>query len=118
MEPLSDDRIVVRKIGDGVKAFGTPWPGEGGIAVNSSTDLAAMLFIIHGSDNRMRALEPGAALERLFQVASIPWYNAGMRDPLLGLCEQLVKQVPCYEFAFRPDASAAAAVKEFAGEMW
>ena len=116
MEPLSDDRIVVRKIGDGLRAFGTPWPGEGGIAVNRGTDLAAMLFIVHGNDNRIRPLAPRAALERLLPVASIPWYNTAMLGPLLGLCEELVGRVPSYEFAFRPDASAADAVKEFAGE--
>ncbi|MBW1743970.1 MAG: hypothetical protein JRJ47_11195 [Deltaproteobacteria bacterium] len=36
---LSDDRVVVRKIGEAFKAFGTPWPGEEGIAENTSVPL-------------------------------------------------------------------------------
>ena len=117
IELVSDDRIVIRKIEDTFRGFGTPWPGEGGIAKNSSVPLAGMFFITHEMENRIRPLEPRDALERLFVVASIPWYNDDLCPRLLGLCEELVSRVPAYELAFRPDAEVGTVVKEFVSSL-
>jgi hypothetical protein len=72
---LSDDRIVVRKIDGGFKAYGTPWPGEAGIALNKSEPLSSIFFINHGSANRIKEITTQEALERLLPVTSIPWYD-------------------------------------------
>src|SRR4030042_3082840 len=50
-ELLSDDRIAVRKIDDKFRIFGTPWPGDAGIALNKSVNLSGIFFIRHGTEN-------------------------------------------------------------------
>jgi hypothetical protein len=45
VELVSDDRIIVRKIGDGFVGYGTPWPGEAKIAANKKAPLAGILFL-------------------------------------------------------------------------
>jgi hypothetical protein len=61
---LSDDRIVARKIDDDFKAYGTPWPGDAGIACNKSMPLAGIFFINHGSANGIKEITPQEALAR------------------------------------------------------
>jgi len=110
---LSDDRVVVRRLADGFHAYGTPWPGEAGVARNLGAPLAALLFLAHGAENRIVPMSPQEALRRLLQVASIPWYNEKLVGPLLGLCEELLTEVPAYQLCFTPGESPAPTVRGF-----
>jgi hypothetical protein len=78
---LSDDRIVLRPSGTGVRAWGTPWHGEGGFAAPDWGPLGAVFFLRHGRTTRLRPLFPAEAA------------------------------VPAFELAFRPDRSAIAAAQ-------
>ena len=85
---LSDDRIVVRKIDGVFKAYGTPWAGEAGIAVNKNVPLSGMFFINHASDNRIKEITPGQAVKRLLPVTSISWYDREIMFEILTFCEE------------------------------
>jgi hypothetical protein len=110
---LSDDRIVVRKIEGGFKAYGTPWPGEAGIALNKSVPLAGIFFINHGSANRIREITPKEALARLLPVTSIPWYDREVMDRILTFCEDLISSVPIYELDFKPSVEVVDVFERF-----
>ena len=113
MELLSDDRVVVRSIGDDFKVYGTPWPGEAGIAHNKKASLGGIFFIFHGTTNSIREIEPKTAVERLLPVASIPWYDKEVIPGMLDFCESLATNVPAYELHFKPGPEGADALKEF-----
>lgn len=102
---LSDDRMVVRGIGETWKAFGTPWPGEAGAALNESALLEAVYFLAHGKSSRVRELDKREAVERFLQVTSVPWYDREVMPEVLFFCEELVNRVPCFELQFVPDSS-------------
>jgi hypothetical protein len=110
---LSDDRIVVRKIDGGFKAFGTPWPGEAGIALNKSVPLSSIFFINHGSTNRIKEITPQEALARLLPVTSIPWYDREVMDKILTFCEDLISSVPIYELDIKPSVEVADVFERF-----
>lgn len=110
---MSDDRIVVRKTAEGLRMFGTPWPGEAGIARAEDAALSGIIFITHGRDNAIVPLEPKHALERLLTVCSIPWYDKEVLPPALGFVHDLVESVPSYLFDFTPTAEAAEAIGGF-----
>lgn len=110
---LSDDRVVVREVEGAWRAFGTPWAGEAGIAMNASEQMDAIMFIAHGDENRLSELGPTAALERLLPVASIPWFDPETMVAITQTCASLTASVPAYEFAFRPDADAAECLRCF-----
>lgn len=103
IETLSDDRVVIRKIDETFKVFGTPWPGEGGIAVNKSVPLSGIFFISHGSDNKIKEIDKKEALERLLPVTSIPWYDEETMTKILAFCDVLISNIPTYELHFKPD---------------
>jgi len=99
---LSDDRMLVRKMGDDIRCYGTPWPGEEGIASNSGVNLAGIFFLCHGEDNRLRMIEPGQAFKMLLPVVSIPWYDREICLSIMRFCEDFLSQIPAYELCFRP----------------
>jgi hypothetical protein len=110
---LSDDRIVVRKLGDGYKAYGTPWPGEAGIATNRGVSLSAIFFIYHGSENRIKEMSRKEALERLLPVISISWYDRKAVEEILDFCDGMVSHVPAFELYFKPDVEVANVLRNF-----
>ncbi len=110
---LNDERVAVRKINGEFKAFGTPWPGDAGIAVNRGLPLSGIFFIHHGPRNRIREIESGEAIKRLLPLATIPWYDPEVMTKTLLFCEDLVSHVPSYDFHFTPEG-VADVMKEFA----
>jgi hypothetical protein len=113
IEILSDDRIAVRKTDNTFKAFGTPWPGEGKIAVNKTAPLAGIFFIIHADNNRISEISPQKAVEKLLPVVSIPWYNSEIMTKTLLMCENLTSGIPAYELYFKPDTGIADLFEKF-----
>ncbi len=110
---LSDDRVAIRKIQGAFQAFGTPWPGEGGVAENRSVPLSAIFFITHGAANRIEAVEPPEALERLLPVTSIPWYDREVVPKMLSFCEDLISHIPTYDLHFKPGHEVVDVFEEF-----
>jgi len=113
---LSDDRIVVRKMDGAFRAYGTPWPGEAGIAINKSVPLSGIFFINHASYNRIKQITPGQALKRLLPVTSIPWYDREIMSEILTFCEDLILNVPIYELYFKPSVEVVDVFEKFVSE--
>jgi hypothetical protein len=115
-ELLSDDRIIVRKIDDAYTMFGTPWPGEAGIAKNTSHPLHGIAFIHHGTKNEIKEIDPKIALKQLLPVVSIPWYDEAIMLMIVDFCEGLVTTIPTYELHFKPDVEIANFLEDFLNE--
>jgi len=101
-EMVSDDRIVVRKVRNVFKGYGTPWPGDLGVAVNKSAPLSGIFFIHHGSRNRIKPIPTHEAVEKLLPVISVPWYDRTLVPHMLAFCEDLTRRVPAYDLYFKP----------------
>lgn len=113
IEVLSDDRIVVRKMRNNFMAFGTPWPGEEGMAVNKSVPLSAMFFLSHGDQNKIEGINPQKAIERLLPVVSIPWYDKEIMTNILLFCDDIIANVPSYELQFKPGEEVVDVFEKF-----
>jgi hypothetical protein len=111
---LSDDRIVIRKSTAGYILYGTPWPGDAGIAENAGAPLRGLLFLHKDSCDRLRPISSTAAVERLLQVTSVPWYDRDVMDRVVSACEALALAVPACELSFRKDGRVNDLVLEFA----
>ncbi|HXX54056.1 MAG TPA: hypothetical protein VEI28_05740 [Thermodesulfovibrionales bacterium] len=112
-EVLNDDRIVVRKVGGVFRMFGTPWPGDAGIAQNKDFPLYGIFFIRHGIENSIRQLRPAEAVKKCIPVTSIPWYDKAIVLDILAFFEALVLDIPSYEFSFRPDEDVVKSFEHF-----
>ena len=110
---LSDDRVVARKIKGLFEVFGTPWPGDAGIAENKNFPLSGIFFIHHADKNMIKEIKPKEAIERLMPVTSIPWYDEKTMSDILSFCEDLVFNVPAYELYFKPDSEVVDFFEKF-----
>lgn len=110
---LSDDRVVIRRIEDELKIYGTPWAGDAGIAENREFPLKGIFFICHGDKNSIKELNHKEALVRLMPVTSIPWYDDDAVSRMLFFCEDIAMNVPAYELYFKPDIEAVDFLKGF-----
>ncbi|MBP7865828.1 MAG: hypothetical protein KA419_07740 [Acidobacteria bacterium] len=104
---LSDDRVVIRKIDGGFRMYGTPWPGEAGIALNAWTPLRRLFFLCKSSEDRLVPLTPGEAMERLMPVVSVPWFSRELIVPQLAFLDELLAAVPAFDLHFRPTPAVA-----------
>jgi len=110
---LSDDRVIVRKLNNTFEVFGTPWAGEGGIALNKHFPLSGMFFISHAEHNRIEDIKPQKALEMLLPVTSIPWYDPEVMDKVLHFCDDLTSSIPAYNLSFKPGVEVADVFEKF-----
>ncbi|OGO18572.1 MAG: hypothetical protein A2Z14_13095 [Chloroflexi bacterium RBG_16_48_8] len=117
MQVLSDDRMVVRKIDHSFWAFGTPWPGDEGIARNERMPLSGVMFLHHSQTNRVKPITAQKALESLFPVTSIPWYDKDIMLKLLRFCEELITNIPSFELEFKPSHEVIKCLKDFASSL-
>lgn len=112
---LSDDRAVIRRTARGYWAHGTPWPGEGGFAVNRGLPLVGIGFIQHSETPATEPLSRSQALHRMVRVASVPLFDTdagpGVFDGLAELCGQ----VPTWLLKVPSNVSAGSAVRALAG---
>ena len=114
---LSDDRIIVRKTAEPFTAYGTPWPGDEGIAANRSAHLSGIFFLSHGDANRIEEIKPQKSLEQLLAVTSVPWYEEESMMKVLTFCEDLTANVPSYNFQFKPDTQVPDFFHTFLSEL-
>lgn len=115
--PLSDDRIIVRRSERGYVCFGTPWPGEAGVAANRQAPLAGIYFLRQAQENRIVGLSPRAAFEQFMPISSIPWYHHHFVTCLLDFFQHLCREVPAYEFHFAPSAGVISCLEQFLAEQ-
>lgn len=114
---LSDDRVIVRGTGRRYAAYGTPWPGDAGVATDAGAPLAALLFPARGVETRIRELEPRAALDRLLPATSMLWHERDLLASQIETCERLLLDIPAFELAWSPGAGVAGDVCEFVGRL-
>lgn len=112
---LSDDRVVIREHEGCFRAYGTPWPGDGGYALDESGELKRICFLMQGEVNELRPLESNRVFEKIMPVASIPWYDVDLMNSSISFVETLVRVVPGCDFVFRKDESVIKQVESLFG---
>jgi hypothetical protein len=120
---LSDDRTIIRAPSADTGrdrhfvVWGSPWPGDAGVARNECAILRALCFLVQDPAASLTQLAPAAAVERLFPVISCPWYDQELTAGVLDTCERLVESVPCYEFRFPRDKRAVELLRAHAAAL-
>lgn len=103
VQVLSDDRIILRKVGDSVWMYGTPWHGEAEISCAAQAPLSHIFFLRHGRKNELASKKRAEAAVRLFACGFPPFYSPSGIDFTLRFYDELTESVPCSELTFLPD---------------
>ena len=105
---LSDDRTVLRVRDHGAaEVWGTPWPGDAGIARNRCAPLRGLYFLEHASEPEIARVAPAEGARRLFPTISCAWYDHELAAAVLDTVDRLVGAVPCFVLRFTPDERTA-----------
>ncbi len=111
---LSDDRAVIRRSEDGYRGHGTPWPGEGGFAVNRGLPLAGIGFIRQAETPLTERISQGQAIRRLVRVASLPLFDRVASDRAFAGLADLCGRVPAFLLSVPSNPRAGEAVRALA----
>ncbi len=103
---LSDERMIVRRSGNGVVAYGTPWVGSGQYAKNESGTVTGLYCIRHGAhSHRIETMSPGVIMSVILQQCFLPHWDREAMDSTLAFLSDVIRRVPCRRLAFlkQPD---------------
>lgn len=109
---VNDDKVIVRAEGDGYRMYGTPWHGEGGMALPESAPLSRLFILKQADHNNIRELDKGQAAAMLLARCFVPLWDNQIIDFSLKFLEGLTETVPCCELGVVPDQSAVDFVLE------
>ncbi len=108
---LNDDHTIIRKIDGEFRVYGTPWHGQGGIALAADAPLKKIFILKHASSNLAVPLSPAQAATALLVRSFAPLWSASAMAFTLQFLDELCQAVPCYELGFVPEQSAVEYVR-------
>ena len=112
---LNEDRPAVTLGPEGPHLHGTPWSGSSRNFRAESADLAGVVLLEQGPENRARRLEPAESVPRLLPQVFTPYWSRDGMDAALTLLAGLVSRVPLILLQCRPEVGALAEVERVLG---
>jgi hypothetical protein len=108
---LSDDRIIIRKIGGRYMMYGTPWHGDAGVASADSAPLSSIFLLEQSPTNQLLPLPQSQAAAELFARCFVPYYREPGLQFTLSFFDELSRSMPCATFRFAPTEDAVEAIR-------
>ena len=113
---LNDDHTILRKIDGQFRVYGTPWHGQGGMALAEDAPLKKIFILTQTPSNQAVRLPPARAAAALLVRTFAPLWSAPAMAYTLQFLDELCQAVPCYELGFVPDHSAVEYVRCLSAE--
>ncbi len=104
---FNDDKPIVRAINGKPIAFGTPFDGGSGIALNESAELKAIVFLEKGEKNSISIPNTKEIIKRLYLSTSFRSLSKSTAADILSLFDILINQCSFYLLTCNTDISAA-----------
>jgi hypothetical protein len=103
---LSDDRIIVRRDGDGYRIFGTPWHGDAGYESPASAPLDAVFILEQAPRNRLVDLTSASAVAQMMVRAFPAMWDRGGLEFAVRFLSEMTERLPVRRLQFLPEMSA------------
>jgi hypothetical protein len=100
---LSDDRVILRKLGDQVWMHGTPWHGDEPLASPHRALVRRGFFLHHASKNELARVTGAQAVMEVFARSFPPFFSAHGLEFTLSLMTDISQLVPFFTLGFIPD---------------
>ncbi|MDQ7006115.1 MAG: hypothetical protein Q9Q40_02675 [Acidobacteriota bacterium] len=98
-EILSDEMVVVRRSGQGVRVFGTPfWKGS-----PTAAPAGGLFLLEHAPTPRVQPVAPARCLAEVLQAGGAPLALPAVQQAFFDAAARLIKRIPTYRLAFAPD---------------
>ncbi len=109
---LSDEHLIIRRLGKTFYAYGTPWPGMAARCSKDPVEIRQIFFIEHHPEHRLRTETQGILASSLFSQLFLPRWNPRIIESGITVCEQLVHQVQCQTLGFAKHPSVIDYVRQ------
>jgi len=100
---INDDKVIIRRKKDCFYIYGTPWHGEGGIALPLDAPLKGLFVLRQSKQNEIKPLPPLDLVTKLMNRAFLPLWDKVKMDHTMEFFHQLLQDIPCRELGFLPD---------------
>jgi len=111
---LSDDRIILRRVGGQIFMHGTPWHGDEPLASPSQVALTRGYVLHHAQRNDCVELRGVDAIAKLMARSFPPFFSATALDFTLAFLGDVGKLAPFFDLGFVPDGRLPDFVREAA----
>ena len=103
VELLSDERVAIRNINGTFMAYGTPWPGEGGVFSPAGYPLAGVFLLRKARRHRVRRGGASSLAAELIARSIVPYYLRDEAERILTLVQDLAGSHPLHGLEFAPE---------------
>lgn len=103
---INGDRPILAKDRDGWRAYGSPYAGSSRCHVDESCSVRAVVLLRQAPENTLHRLGVIPAFSGVFAGLTVNSWNPSDVSRAAELAESLVRDVPVYELACRPDDGA------------
>lgn len=111
-ELINGDRTIVRKVGHGWKAFGSPYAGSSRCFKNKSKKIRAIVVLEQADRCNIRQLGLKEAFVSVYSETTVNTWNAVYVEKVTSLIFDLVSNIPVYRVACTPDINAVEVLEE------
>jgi len=98
---LNDENVILRKSGDGWRAYGTPWSRTPEMVRNASAKIERIFFLRFGKRNQIKQVSRREALRRLPPNILLYGVEGGLFGHMWELVDELSKQNIFSELIFK-----------------
>ena len=109
---LSDEHLIIRRLGKTFYAYGTPWPGMAARVSPDPVPIQQIFFIDHHPEHRLRNETQGILASSLFSQLFLPRWNHRIIESGVTACQQLVQKVQCQRLGFAKHPSVIDFVRQ------
>lgn len=103
---INGDIVYVQERAEGFYGLGTPWHGSSPYCENDSVPLAGLVVLKQRQENSIRPLSRFELVSRVADSLFYPQWAEGGMEICLEVLDHLLKALPVYELACRPDEEA------------
>ncbi len=114
VELLSDERIAIRDGAEGLRAYGTPWPGEGKVFSPASYPLGGVFLLRKASEHRIREGRTSLLATELMARSIVPYYLPEETERIVAVIERVGSRVPLRELSFSKGDGLVQLLTDFA----
>lgn len=114
-EIINGDKVILECGDQNCYAWGSPWKGSSPYAVNKRVPLKAVIVLSQAEQNRLSRLDTAEAAVQFFPHVFFPSWNGACAEKVMKSLDSLMRQVPVYHLACRPDEEAVELVE---GRIW
>jgi hypothetical protein len=115
---IGDERIVVRRVDGCFWIYGTPWPSSAGTTSPLGAPLKRVFLIKHSPRNCLTPIKASDAVSSLLVRSFSSYFEHSGVTYTLGLLNEIVERLPCYELGFVPDESVLDFVSKMSHEEY